>query len=117
MPLSAVAAPTGAAPGPFLARGIVRQCTCASALKPAIPPGQSRIIIPINAMTDERILSGDFREEDASELSLRPQRLAEYIGQDRVKENLRIALQAARQRGEALDHVLLHGPPGLGKTT
>ena len=55
--------------------------------------------------------------EDASEGSLRPRYLNEYIGQERAKENLRIFIQAAKMRGEALDHVLLHGPPGLGKTT
>src|ERR1700745_1292519 len=56
-------------------------------------------------------------DENAVETSLRPRRLAEYIGQQSVKENLRILLEAARQRGEAADHVLLYGPPGLGKTT
>jgi holliday junction DNA helicase RuvB len=55
--------------------------------------------------------------EDPVEFSLRPQRLAEYIGQDKVKARLDIALQAAKKRGEVLDHVLLFGPPGLGKTT
>ena len=55
--------------------------------------------------------------EDAAEGSLRPKTLDEYIGQERAKENLRIFIQAAKMRGEALDHVLLHGPPGLGKTT
>ena len=55
--------------------------------------------------------------EDAGEGSLRPRFLNEYIGQERAKENLRIFIQAAKMRGEALDHVLLHGPPGLGKTT
>ena len=59
--------------------------------------------------------------EDSSEMlqeySLRPQTLNEYIGQTRVKENMRIYIEAAKQRGEALDHVLLYGPPGLGKTT
>lgn len=54
---------------------------------------------------------------DAGEGSLRPRFLHEYIGQDRAKENLRIFIQAAKMRGESLDHVLLHGPPGLGKTT
>jgi Holliday junction DNA helicase RuvB len=69
-------------------------------------------------MTPDRILSGRPLDEDQGiETSLRPQRLAEYIGQEKVKENLRIAIAAARRRGEALDHVLLHGPPGLGKTT
>jgi len=57
-------------------------------------------------------------EDDSSfELKLRPQRLGEFIGQSKVKENLSVAIQAARSRGEALDHVLLYGPPGLGKTT
>ena len=56
-------------------------------------------------------------EEQEVELSLRPQRLAEFIGQRKVKESLRIAIDAAKQRGEPLDHTLFHGPPGLGKTT
>ncbi len=55
--------------------------------------------------------------EDAAEGSLRPRTLDEYIGQERAKENLRVFIQAAKMRQEALDHVLLHGPPGLGKTT
>jgi Holliday junction DNA helicase RuvB len=57
------------------------------------------------------------REEEAMERALRPQRLSEYIGQARAREQLEIFIQAARNRGEALDHVLLFGPPGLGKTT
>jgi Holliday junction DNA helicase RuvB len=66
----------------------------------------------------ERILSGKPREEDlALETSLRPHRLDDYIGQEKVKDNLRIAMAAAQMRGEPLDHVLLYGPPGLGKTT
>jgi Holliday junction DNA helicase RuvB len=56
-------------------------------------------------------------EEIQSEARLRPRTLAEYVGQERVKDNLRVFIEAARQRGEALDHVLLSGPPGLGKTT
>ncbi len=68
-------------------------------------------------MTD-RLLSGALDEEDLKvELSLRPKLLREYIGQPKVKENLDISLEAARKRGESLDHVLLFGPPGLGKTT
>ena len=66
----------------------------------------------------ERIVSGKAREEDlGAEGGLRPRRLDEYIGQLKVKENLTIAMDAAKLRGEALDHVLLYGPPGLGKTT
>src|ERR1700745_1289391 len=66
----------------------------------------------------ERIVSGAAYDEDARiEASVRPKRLDEYIGQKRVKENIQIAIEAARTRGEALDHVLLYGPPGLGKTT
>jgi holliday junction DNA helicase RuvB len=66
----------------------------------------------------ERIVSAQPFDEDARiEASVRPKRLDEYIGQRRVKENIQIAIEAARSRGEALDHVLLYGPPGLGKTT
>src|SRR5690625_992352 len=67
---------------------------------------------------EERIVTGEQNEEDSDiELSLRPTRLAEYIGQNKIKENLNIFIQAAKMRNEALDHVLLYGPPGLGKTT
>ncbi|MBD8501037.1 MULTISPECIES: Holliday junction branch migration DNA helicase RuvB [Paenibacillus] len=67
---------------------------------------------------DDRIISANFMMEDqAVELSLRPRYLAEYIGQSQVKENLKIYIEAAKMRKEALDHVLLYGPPGLGKTT
>lgn len=66
----------------------------------------------------ERLVATTEREEDrVLETSLRPRRLDEYIGQEQVKENLRIVIEAAKARGEALDHVLLYGPPGLGKTT
>ena len=66
----------------------------------------------------ERLVSAAAVEDDSSfELKLRPQRLAEFIGQSKVKENLAVAIEAARSRGEAMDHVLLYGPPGLGKTT
>ncbi|HEV2491259.1 MAG TPA: Holliday junction branch migration DNA helicase RuvB [Candidatus Acidoferrales bacterium] len=65
-----------------------------------------------------RVISGQAFDEDARvESSVRPKRFADFIGQSRVKENLAIAVEAARSRGEALDHVLLYGPPGLGKTT
>ncbi|MGD2121540.1 MAG: Holliday junction branch migration DNA helicase RuvB [Gemmatimonadota bacterium] len=59
----------------------------------------------------------ELQEDISSELSLRPQRLSEFIGQEKVKEALSIAIEAARQRREPLDHLLFHGPPGLGKTT
>jgi len=66
----------------------------------------------------ERLVSAGKVDEDAAfELKLRPNRLAEFIGQEKAKEQLAIALEAAKSRGEALDHVLLFGPPGLGKTT
>jgi holliday junction DNA helicase RuvB len=69
-------------------------------------------------MTDDRLISASRVDEDAQyEAGLRPRLLDEYIGQDRVRENLHVAIAAARQRTEPLDHVLLHGPPGLGKTT
>ncbi len=68
-------------------------------------------------MSEERFLSGERGEEDAGETSLRPQTLADFTGQAASRENLRIFVAAAKSRGEALDHVLLHGPPGLGKTT
>jgi holliday junction DNA helicase RuvB len=65
-----------------------------------------------------RVVSGQAMDDDARiEVSVRPKRLEEYIGQKRVKENIQIAIEAARTRDEALDHVLLYGPPGLGKTT
>jgi len=68
--------------------------------------------------TSSRIVSGQAFDEDARvEASVRPKRLADFIGQARVKENISIAVEAARSREEALDHVLLYGPPGLGKTT
>ncbi|HEX8681725.1 MAG TPA: Holliday junction branch migration DNA helicase RuvB [Ardenticatenaceae bacterium] len=66
---------------------------------------------------NERAISGERQGEDTLERTLRPQRLADYIGQERVKENLSILIEAAKHRGEPLDHVLFYGPPGLGKTT
>lgn len=70
------------------------------------------------SLTRERLVSAVPVEDDASfELKLRPKLLREFIGQKRVKDNLSVAIEAARSRGEALDHVLLYGPPGLGKTT
>ena len=69
---------------------------------------------------EERIVSAKAIEADLPDMpntDLRPKLLSQYIGQEQLKKNLEIAIQAARARGEALDHVLLHGFPGLGKTT
>ena len=66
---------------------------------------------------DPDLVSGSFQEEDQQEFTLRPQSFGEYIGQDDLKSNLQIFINSAKKRKEALDHVLLHGPPGLGKTT
>jgi Holliday junction DNA helicase RuvB len=69
-------------------------------------------------MTDPRLTTPARVDDDAQdEAGLRPKRLDEYIGQDRIREQLHVAIEAAKQRGEALDHTLLYGPPGLGKTT
>ena len=70
-------------------------------------------------MEDENLLVPNLQnnEEEKAEYSLRPKTLNEYIGQDKVKENMKIYIEAAKKRGEPLDHVLLYGPPGLGKTT
>jgi Holliday junction DNA helicase RuvB len=69
-------------------------------------------------MTDPRLVNASRVDDDAQyETGLRPRSLKDYIGQERVRENLLVSITAARQRGEALDHVLLYGPPGLGKTT
>ena len=69
-------------------------------------------------MSDGRVVSPAKADDDVLyEAGLRPRRLDDYIGQDRIRENLQVSIEAARQRGEALDHILLYGPPGLGKTT
>lgn len=68
--------------------------------------------------TENRIVTPDLSPEDSDlEFSLRPRQLTDYIGQDKAKENLSVYIEAARRRGDCLDHVLLYGPPGLGKTT
>src|SRR6195952_5893050 len=72
----------------------------------------------MNPTDPDRLVSATTVDDDSSfELKLRPTRLREFIGQSKAKEQLSIALEAAKSRGEALDHVLLFGPPGLGKTT
>ena len=70
-------------------------------------------------MEEERIISPELenRNEERLENTLRPQNLEEYIGQNKVKENMKIYIESAKKRGEPLDHCLLYGPPGLGKTT
>ena len=70
---------------------------------------------PIETMA--RVTAGQRQEEDAAEATLRPQTLADFTGQPALRDNLSVFIQAARGRGDALDHVLLFGPPGLGKTT
>ncbi len=68
--------------------------------------------------TDDRVISGSIRDDDESgDIPLRPQTFADFIGQEKEKENLSLFLEAAKRRGEALDHILFTGPPGLGKTT
>ena len=75
-------------------------------------------VLPKALPNKDRVVSAAPVEDDSSfELKLRPQRLGEFIGQPKIKENLAVAIEAARSRGDALDHVLLYGPPGLGKTT
>ena len=66
---------------------------------------------------ESRILSTSETGDDTGEISLRPKTLDDYVGQQKAKENLRVYIEAAKKRGEGLDHVLLYGPPGLGKTT
>src|SRR5664279_4861507 len=69
-------------------------------------------------MPERPLVSSTLQPEEAQyEAGLRPRRLADFTGQTKLKENLSIAIEAAKQRGEAMDHVLLYGPPGLGKTT
>ena len=70
-----------------------------------------------NDIYEEPIVAKTFLQEDSGEVTLRPKTLTEYIGQEKAKQNLAIFIEAARRRTEPLDHVLLHGPPGLGKTT
>ena len=68
-------------------------------------------------MNNDRLITSSKQKEDGVDKALRPHTLAEVIGQERIKENLHILIEAAKQRNEPLDHVLFYGPPGLGKTT
>ena len=72
---------------------------------------------PATKPPDNRLVAPERREDDIGDASLRPQRLSEFVGQEQARQNLQIFIDAARKRGEALDHVLFVGPPGLGKTT
>ena len=67
--------------------------------------------------SEDRLISNNLLEEDTKEVTLRPQRLEEFIGQRKIKDNLHIYISAAKDRRESLEHILLYGPPGLGKTT
>jgi holliday junction DNA helicase RuvB len=71
----------------------------------------------VNGNKPQRLVSAERREDDAADSTLRPQRLSEFIGQEQARQNLSVFIDAAKKRGEALDHVLFVGPPGLGKTT
>ena len=71
----------------------------------------------VRMTTDRIIASGASREDDVVDATIRPKRLDEYLGQQPVREQMSIYIEAAKRRGEALDHVLIFGPPGLGKTT
>ena len=68
-------------------------------------------------MTDDRLVTSQRRDQDGLEASIRPQTLDEFVGQEQARQNLKVFIQAAKTRGDALDHVLFAGPPGLGKTT
>ena len=91
----------------------------AKCLSPSLFRFTIALVSALNSKSDNnRLVSAVSAEDDASfELKLRPRFLREFIGQKKVKDNLAVAIEAARSRGEALDHVLLYGPPGLGKTT
>src|SRR6185295_14465267 len=86
---------------------------------PPDPPAgpAERSADPSPAAADRLLDADPLRDESVADVALRPRSLDEYVGQDRMKDNLRVFIQAARERGEPLDHVLLYGPPGLGKTT
>ena len=73
--------------------------------------------MPVMNESSRVITSASTREDEAIEASIRPRKLDEYLGQAPVREQMQIYIEAAKQRGEALDHVLIFGPPGLGKTT
>ena len=77
----------------------------------------SRFNKDILSQEEERVITPVYRDDDDQENKLRPKMLKDYVGQEKVKHNLDVYMHAAKRRGDALDHVLLYGPPGLGKTT
>src|SRR5215218_9944776 len=94
------------------------KCSASEYTSPMTEPRSAVSAPPQNAEARDRVVTARQRNEDQRvEGSLRPKSLAEYIGQDRVKTNLKVFIEAAKRRGEPLDHTLLYGPPGLGKTT
>ena len=110
------AAPREARRSAFTSVGHDETCPFVVAVETRMPDATAKRMMAQRPR--DRIVSGVPYEDDARlDASVRPTRLEEYIGQRRVKENIAIAIEAARSRGEALDHVLLYGPPGLGKTT
>ena len=78
-----------------------------------------KLVNGVSATSDDRLISAESKstQEDAIERALRPKRLVDYVGQGKIREQLSIFIEAARRRQDTLDHVLLFGPPGLGKTT
>src|SRR5262245_937 len=106
---SVIRSPANPVLGPFGVGFALPRRTTQVKVRPAVAADNDQI---------KRIVSANPADDDAAyELKLRPRWLKEFIGQPKVKENLQVAIQAARSRGEPLDHVLLYGPPGLGKTT
>src|SRR5262245_16463073 len=90
---------------------------CRPCRRSEVSPRVERQLLHAMIETDRLIAPAAAPQEEAIERTLRPRQLAEYIGQEKIRAQLSIFIEAARKRGEALDHVLLFGPPGLGKTT
>ena len=102
-------------PGTAVIQSAREPAPAVGALDPGAPPSAAA---PAGPMETERLVTGQARVEDqALDRAIRPRRLADYVGQPAVLEQMEIFIEAARRRGEALDHLLIFGPPGLGKTT